>query len=239
MSPSKPKSRRADTPDDAVEPRSSLWLLLVTLVVLQFGYPISLLGQGWTAAYLMVYAGAVAYVVRTAVEDPRRSWPLLVAAGGLVAGVIWFATQPDDISATRGMLVGVGVLQAALLFSLLRVLVNPPARLAIVDLLLVAMSAYLLLGGVFGALAGIMELTSPGSFIDQTAGDGSPVWQTLVYGSYVTLATLGFGDVVPVSPWARSMWSLEAVIGPLFVAVVIARLVGVANPLRRNRDGAQ
>jgi voltage-gated potassium channel Kch len=48
-----------------------------------------------------------------------------------------------------------------------------------------------------------------------------------IYYSFVTLTTLGYGDIVPVSPHARALSSLEAVIGQLFIAVLIARLVGM------------
>jgi hypothetical protein len=44
---------------------------------------------------------------------------------------------------------------------------------------------------------------------------------------FVTLTTLGYGDITPVSPPAQNFATLEAVIGPMFVAVVIARLVGI------------
>ena len=127
------------------------------------------------------------------------------------------------------MLTGVGLLQLALLVTLLGKLLHPPRDAATVDLLLVAISAYLLLGGVFGVGAALIELASPGSFVDNAVGAGTVTWQTLFYGSYVTLATLGYGDVVPVDAWPRALWTFEAVAGTLFLAVVIARLVGVAG----------
>jgi len=49
----------------------------------------------------------------------------------------------------------------------------------------------------------------------------------LLYFSVVTLTTLGYGDIAPAVPAARMLCSLEAVIGQLFVAVFIARLVSL------------
>jgi voltage-gated potassium channel Kch len=46
------------------------------------------------------------------------------------------------------------------------------------------------------------------------------------YFSTVTLTTVGFGDIVPVSPDARLAWGLEAMVGQVLVAVVVATLVG-------------
>ncbi|WP_062385789.1 potassium channel family protein [Demequina iriomotensis] len=213
----------------AAERRPMMWLLLVTLVVLQFGYPVTFGGRGWTIVYLLAYMGVVVFSVRRANVDRRRYWPLLVASLALVAGATWFAFQQHDETATAAMLTGVGLLQLALVVTLTASLVQPPPRARTIDLLLVAVSAYLLLGGVFGVASGLMELSHPGSFMDPNAAAGALTWQGLLYGSYVTLATLGFGDIVPVTPWARSLWSFEAVLGTLFVAVVIARLVGVAG----------
>ena len=52
-------------------------------------------------------------------------------------------------------------------------------------------------------------------------------WQTFVYYSYATLTTLGYGDILPVTFWARSVATLEAVVGVLYTAVIVARLVGL------------
>ncbi|MCA9905846.1 MAG: two pore domain potassium channel family protein, partial [Anaerolineae bacterium] len=52
-------------------------------------------------------------------------------------------------------------------------------------------------------------------------------WQHIAYYSAVTLTTMGYGDVLPVTAWARSLASLEAIIGVLYLTVVVARLVGL------------
>ena len=56
---------------------------------------------------------------------------------------------------------------------------------------------------------------------------GEASQQAVVYFSFTTLTTLGYGDIVPVHPLARSLAYLEAIVGPLFVAVLIARLVAL------------
>ncbi|WP_062466509.1 potassium channel family protein [Demequina maris] len=227
----------ATSASEAARDRPMLWFLLATLVVLQFGYPITYEGRGWTIVYLLVYIGVVAFSIHSANRDRRRRWPLFVASIVLVGTATWFAVQQDDAQATAAMLAGVGLLQLALVVNLVGSLVHPPDRARTVDLLLLAVCAYLLLGGVFGAVSGLLEHASPGSFLDPNAAGSTLTWQGLLYGSYVTLATLGFGDIVPIAPWARALWSFEAVLGTLFVAVVIARLVGVAGfAARDTRD---
>ncbi|WP_297081991.1 potassium channel family protein [uncultured Demequina sp.] len=229
----------AEPSDDTNAPvarLSSLWLLLGSLALLQFGYPVTEAGQGWTIVYLLVYGGVIGYVVLTARADAKRYWPLLALAAAAIVGGTWFAIQQDSGAAQVAMLAGVGMLQLALLIVLAAALIKPPTYAQVSHLLLIAVCAYLLLGGVFGVAASLMELQSPGSFTDPTVASGTVPWQSLFYASYVTLATLGFGDVVPTALWARSLLSLEAVVGTLFVAVVIARLVGVIGA-RHSREG--
>jgi hypothetical protein len=86
--------------------------------------------------------------------------------------------------------------------------------------------AYLFVALLFANLYLVLELISPGSFSithDQVMADPS----TLRYFSYVTLTTLGYGDVVPLSTQAKTMAISEAFIGQIYLTVLIARLVGV------------
>jgi hypothetical protein len=83
-----------------------------------------------------------------------------------------------------------------------------------------ALSAYLLAGIFFGVFYWTLEQTAPGSF---GGTDGSRA--SAIYFSFVTLATLGYGDIVPRSDVARGLVIVEAVGGQLFLAVLVARLV--------------
>ncbi|MCK9869665.1 potassium channel family protein [Nocardiopsis dassonvillei] len=69
-------------------------------------------------------------------------------------------------------------------------------------------------------------------------GGGRVTWQQFVYFSYATLATTGYGDVVPVSAWARSLSAAEGVVGTLFLTTVVARLVGAFSGPRREEGRA-
>jgi Ion channel len=86
-----------------------------------------------------------------------------------------------------------------------------------------ALSAYLLVGVFFGSFYWLLEQIRPGSFT--FAGDFSP--NSAIYFSFVTLATLGYGDIVPRTDVARGLAIVEGVGGQLFLAVLIARLVSV------------
>ncbi len=79
---------------------------------------------------------------------------------------------------------------------------------------------------VFAKLYLILEMTYPGSFtISHDAILKDP--GILRYFSMVTISTLGYGDISPVSSQARSMASMEAILGQIYLTVLIARLVSV------------
>ena len=103
-----------------------------------------------------------------------------------------------------------------------------------------ALSVYLLAGLVFGVAYHVMEATWPGSLRVTSAGGASVAAGGLkngIYFSFVTLATLGYGDVVPASPLARSLAIFEAVGAQLYLAVLIARLVSLQVGSTSDGDG--
>ena len=86
-----------------------------------------------------------------------------------------------------------------------------------------ALSAYLLAGTSFGLFYWVLEQMTPGTFI--SAGEFSRMGA--FYFSFVTLATLGYGDIVPRSDIARGLAMVEGIGGQLFLAVMVARLVSL------------
>jgi ion channel len=87
------------------------------------------------------------------------------------------------------------------------------------------LGAYLLTGLIFGIAFGQINDLSPGAFRLPTPETAR--FEHAVYMSFVVLTSLGFGDVVPISPIARGLTILEAVIGQLYLAVLVARLVSL------------
>jgi hypothetical protein len=86
-----------------------------------------------------------------------------------------------------------------------------------------ALDVYLLAGLTFGVAFRVVEQLAPGSFGGAHAGEP----MSFVYFSFVTIATLGYGDIIPVSGPARSLTILEAVGGQMYLAVLVARLVSL------------
>ena len=89
-----------------------------------------------------------------------------------------------------------------------------------------AIAVYLLLGVLWGEFYILICLWLPGAFyFDPATQFGEPPISELLYFSFTTLTTVGFGDIIPVHPIARSMATLEALVGQLYPAVLLARLV--------------
>jgi hypothetical protein len=94
--------------------------------------------------------------------------------------------------------------------------------------LLAALNAYLLVGVFLGAIWVALERVMPGSLL--VGGAPMASGMTLpdgIYFSFVTLATLGYGDIAPATPIARGIAVFEAVFGQLYLAVMVARLVSL------------
>ena len=87
---------------------------------------------------------------------------------------------------------------------------------------------------IFAATYGLIWELIPGAFANIAVPTGDPQEvATILYFSLSTLTTTGYGDIVPVDPFARSLANLESVIGPLLLAITIARLVSMELADRR------
>jgi hypothetical protein len=88
-----------------------------------------------------------------------------------------------------------------------------------------AILLYLLIAVTFSALFAFVGLSSSEAFKGVEFKDDLALANTLFYFSFVTLTSTGYGDIVPVHPLARSLCNLECIIGQLYPATVLARLV--------------
>jgi hypothetical protein len=84
---------------------------------------------------------------------------------------------------------------------------------------------YLLIAVGFAALFAFVGLSIPDSFKGVAFEDDAALASELFYLSFVTLTSTGYGDIVPVHPVARSLCNIEAIVGQLYPATLLARLV--------------
>lgn len=111
--------------------------------------------------------------------------------------------------------------------SVLRSLLAHSARVS-GDAICGAVSVYLLLGLAWTMVYTLLELVVPGSFTIGPSGGGvHSDFERFIGFSFTTLTTLGYGNIAPTTPRADVLTTLEAIVGQVYLAIVIARLVSL------------
>jgi hypothetical protein len=95
------------------------------------------------------------------------------------------------------------------------------------ETVLLGLSCYLLIGLLWVAAYTTLELVQPGSLALPDSSSPTAMFGHASYFSFVTLTTVGYGDILPVTPLARGLANLEAIAGVLYVAVFISRLIAM------------
>lgn len=96
-----------------------------------------------------------------------------------------------------------------------------------------AVVLYLHLALIFTFLQALVLFFAPGAFGEALVTTDTSVGDKLLYFSFTTLSTVGYGDIVPVHPFARSLANLEAILGQLYPATLLARVVTLSLAARR------
>ncbi|GJM14793.1 MAG: hypothetical protein DHS20C13_01200 [Thermodesulfobacteriota bacterium] len=105
------------------------------------------------------------------------------------------------------------------------------------EILSASICVYLLIGLTWATLYVIVNMFYPGSFID-TDGRALQDGPDFLFFSYVTLTTVGYGNIEAITDQARSFASLEALTGQLYLTVMVARLVGLHISKPRTKESA-
>jgi voltage-gated potassium channel len=147
-------------------------------------------------------------------------WPsVLLALGNVIFVVAGNTFRSRTLTGIRwGFLAAFFALTAAGLFSHLR-----NSRSVAQAQLYTAVNIYLLLGLLWATLYLAMDAFSPGSI--QVGSHPADRQTELLYFSLITLSTIGYGDIVPLSGEARILAALEGVTGVLYIAITVALLV--------------
>ena len=95
------------------------------------------------------------------------------------------------------------------------------------DTLYAAVCIYIMLGLLWASIYGLVNQVVPGEIIFKNGNSTQPTVNEIIYFSYTTLTTLGYGDIVSLSPVGRIISVLQAIIGQLFIAFLVARLVSI------------
>ena len=96
-----------------------------------------------------------------------------------------------------------------------------------------AVCVYLLLGTIWAVAYSLVDVVSPGSFTGFSPQGGLAWDSEWLYFSFVTMTTLGYGDILPVSATARALAYMQAVFGQFYLAILVAGLVSAYIAKRR------
>ena len=199
-------------------------VLFYTLLLMLIAIPMAAtIGLPQGAMKLLLGACLLAAVLP---NGTRRTRHMLIAAIVLLI-LVRFASERGYLPIASGLVLGlyglIGLLAAA---GTLRFAVS--AEKVDSEIVYAALSTYLLAGLFFGQIYWSIEQAWPGSLTGPDPVSDS----TAVYYSFVTLATLGYGDYLPRSDLARGIATFEVIGGQLFLAVMVARLIGAFGTTR-------
>ena len=201
-------------------------LLLVALLLLIVGSAAAAGSAHAGLIELVLLAGAIAVaLLELHVPGQRRIVPVALAASTILASLVNQSVRlvhmPVLVSAIVAVFAGLVVWLA---FASVMRLHRPVG-----DRIFGAICVYILIGLAWASVYETLDGVIPGSFrFPAETGWGTPDPARYRYFSFVTLATLGYGDVTPVTALAGTLAALEAVSGQLYIGITVARLVALS-----------
>jgi voltage-gated potassium channel len=206
--------------------RFSTVQLLIALALLFFVFPFveEIKGGDLVVAILL---SLVLLAAVLAVADRKAVFFIaLLLAIPAIAGRWISYFWPDLVSRPVFLTAGL-VLIVFVVANLLRFILRAPS--VTLEVLCASISAYLMLGLMWTVAYWLVDQLTPGGAFsfNTNAGKQSMNGFNAFYFSFITLSTVGYGDITPLSRIARWLAALEAMTGLLYVAVLIARLVSL------------
>lgn len=203
-------------------------VLLASLLLLLALQPFAAVAGGFLVR--LGWAGLLLACI--AVVASRRRLLIIGLVLGLPAVGLLFV--PGRLPTVAG-----GLLVMATLVFICFVILRRISRHPVVtsDTVSASLVVYLALGVVWAQAYRLVVHFRPDSFTGLSGSGVVDVQRDLFYFSFVTLTTLGYGDISPVSPAARSLAITEAIVGQLYLVVLVAGLVGMRLSQRNNQVG--
>ena len=162
-----------------------------------------------------------------AVAHRRRTLVIAILLAVPTLAARWANHFRPDLVRPAVFLIGGLVVFIFVVTHLLRFVLRAPS--VTLEVLCASISAYLMLGLIWTIAYWLVDRLTPGGAFsyNTNAGGHSMNGFTGFYFSFITLSTVGYGDITPASPIARWLAAMEAMTGMLYVAVLIARLVSL------------
>jgi voltage-gated potassium channel len=206
-------------------------LLLIVLFVLLLIYPFLGYHKYLTWLFTLTSLGVVASALRA--SHGRGTAYLVTLLLGFAFVLAELLSRSFAVTAAYPYAVALRVLFFSQMIVMIFVSIMKSKHVS-KDTVLGASCIFVMLGLAFGSTFILLEWFVPGAFYipDLAKTANSNLGQQslefdLVYFSLVTMTTLGYGDILPIAPTARALAAFEAMISQLYLAIIIARLVGL------------
>jgi hypothetical protein len=218
----------------SLQSRHHFEYILVGMVVLLLVIPA--IRQVAPVATVVLQPLAIGAAFATAIWtlSVSSSWRLLGVVLGILLGALGTVGTLYDLTQLQ-VAVAIGFFGCCGWFiaaTLRDVLVGPQVD---VNRVMGAVCVYMMLGVFWGISYVLIGLFDSSAFTGITSTDYDALVPQLFYFSFVTMTTLGYGDISPVAPLARSLAYLQAVIGQMYVAILVAGLVSAHVAERMGR----
>jgi voltage-gated potassium channel len=206
---------------------STLWNTILLIAVIFAAFVLPILPVGWNksffrAVFTVIYISAILSLER------RSNYLLILFISTLLlewlSGVFNLQMQVL-LSISKGFQI---IFFIVIVVSLIRQIAT--ARNVSAKVILDSFVGYLLIGLIYSIFVAFIMQQDPGAFsnqkTDETQNEESLSRSVPLYFSFVTQASLGYGDIVPLKPYTRSLATLITITGQFYIAIIVALLVG-------------
>src|ERR1700757_2227768 len=215
--------------------RFSTVQLLIAIAVLLISAPfVEELEGGHLILSVLFSLVLLAAVVAVANRKRSLAIALVIAIPAII--MRWINQLRPDLLHPAAFLVCALVLLAFVIGHLLQFILRAPV--VTVEVLCASIAAYLMLGLMWTVAYWLVDQLTPGGAFSFNTNRGAQSMNgfTGLYFSFITLSTVGYGDITPVSQAARWLAAMEAMTGLLYVAVLIARLVSLYSRTKQDNS---
>ena len=174
----------------------------------------------------LVILGAIVLIIRTFYLHQRAFYFYLTISG--LAFIVDFVNLTSQWSNLK-LALATNVIYAGFFLLAIVLMIEKifSDRQVTLDTIVGGISVFLLIGDLWFLFFETIHLLNPAAFTSSAETINS---FDLLYFSFTTLTTVGYGDIAPVSPLAKVLTNLEGICGVMYPAVLIGRLVGIYNP---------
>lgn len=216
-------------------------VMLGALILMMFALPVLEWSPGREARFPLLFCLVLLAAIYMNRTQKWMLWAAILVGGAAAIGLATAHATGSGALRIAAEVLGL-ILLAFTTFVLLNTLLQ--TRRVVLDTIVGGVCVYLLMGLCFAVVYRLLIDLDPGAILQggnalaASVDDASSLPARLLYFSFITLTTVGFGDVTPHDEIAQMMAASEAVMGQLYLAIFIARLMTLylANELSR-RDG--